>query len=236
MPELPDPADTNRLSRKTRRVMRAVLWTIVFGIGGLVGYLHSPFSIAVRTLPRWPVGSIILYGIAVVGLPLSIWRFQAAIDKGWKVARLRIISWSTLALALGITLGTLTTREALAERPLGSPCVTQTQECVTGTLLSDSTSCTAPTGAIITRYQLSIAFSQGGEVTLNGKPIQTVPPEPTGFAKELLINASVAPGQHYLLRVVARGTDSQTPQSGTATKQGIVFGRAALQFYGIERP
>jgi fumarate reductase subunit D len=117
MPELADPSDMKRVSEMPRRAIRTVLWLMVFGIGALLGYVHGPVSIAVRTMSRWPVGSIILFGIAVVSLPLSIWRLQAAIDsgkiKGWKVARVRIISWSTLAVSFGITLGTLTTREAL---------------------------------------------------------------------------------------------------------------------------
>jgi H+/Cl- antiporter ClcA len=151
--------------RRFWRSAYRLLWAAVFlAIGIAIGYAHSPALIVVRTFPRWPVASNILYAVVSVALALAGWRLQSAIERGmnsrWRAVRMPLIGWSAVAVGLGVLLAILATNEALAEKPVGSPCVAQTQNCVHGYLHGDSTSCTAPEGVVITRYKLSVTFSK----------------------------------------------------------------------------
>ena len=198
-------------------------------IGALVGYSISPVLVLSRTLPRWPIVSILLCGIALVGLPMCVWRVQRLLDpqsNHMTPSPVRIAFWCLLAVLLGTTLSIVNTREAIAEKPAGNPCIAATQDCLYAETISGSVSCTVPRDVIITRYQLNLTFSQGGDVELDGKTLASIAPTDIGYSRESLVNISLEPGDHFHLRVVARGSPSMTRPN---------YARAQLQLYGVDK-
>src|SRR3990167_6348851 len=106
-------------------------------------------------------------------------------------------------------------------------CEARTQEGAAGYVAADSTSCTVPSGASVSRLNLDYILDDGGEISINNSVVFGLPPDYVVDSGNRDVSYGLSGGQRFTLKVEARNAvgDDGDPV-------GPVYGRATLQVWG----
>jgi predicted Ser/Thr protein kinase len=112
----------------------------------------------------------------------------------------------------------------IASPEMAMDCVAATQEGISGTSISDSTSCSVPAHRTIRNARLNYTLDDGGSISINGRSVFTKTPGVGAREGTLALPVDLfAPDKSFLLKVEAR--NAVNPDG---TLAGAVYGKAAV--------